>query len=123
MVISFLFYSNSLKPNSFKYFSLSLHFFITLTNNSKYTFFPNNSSKSLRASIPTSLIKFPPLPITIFLTESRSTITTTFIIYLSFLVSICSTIQVSECGISSLVLLNIFSLTISLIRNSVDLLV
>ena len=59
MIIFLYFYSNSLNPNSFKYFSLSLHLGITLTNNSKYILLPNNSSISYLALVPISFILLP----------------------------------------------------------------
>ena len=45
-----------LKPNSVKYLSFSLQLLTVLTNNSRYTFLPTNSSISFLASIPISFI-------------------------------------------------------------------
>ena len=59
----------------------------------------------------------------IFFRESLSTIIATLIIFLSLSLTIFSTTHVTECGTSSLVSHNIFSLTVSAIINCILLLV
>ena len=73
---------------------------------------------SFLAKVPIFLIIVPFFPIIIFFRESLSTIIATLIMFLSLSLIIFSVTQVTECGTSSLVKFNIFSLTISATINS-----